>query len=50
MSTRHMRGSKLLRPEEVQRYEENGIVFPVPVVPPNELQRFQEGLDRKSVV
>jgi hypothetical protein len=43
MSSRSVRGSKLLGPEQVQRYEENGIVFPVPVVLPNELQRFQEG-------
>jgi len=43
MSRRSVRGHKLLGPEQVQRYEENGIVFPVPVVPPNELQRFQEG-------
>lgn len=43
MSSRSVRGSKLLGPGEVQRYEENGIVFPVPVVPPNELKRFQEG-------
>jgi phytanoyl-CoA dioxygenase PhyH len=43
MSSRSVRGSKLLGPEKVQRYEENGIVFPVPVVLPNELQRFQEG-------
>jgi non-heme Fe2+,alpha-ketoglutarate-dependent halogenase len=43
LSSRAVRGSKLLGPEQVQRYEENGIVFPVPVVLPNELQRFQEG-------
>ncbi|PYI93664.1 MAG: hypothetical protein DME97_05245 [Verrucomicrobia bacterium] len=43
MSSRSVRGNALLGPEQVQRYEENGIVFPVPVVLPNELQRFQEG-------
>jgi non-haem Fe2+, alpha-ketoglutarate-dependent halogenase len=38
-----VRGSKLLGPEKVQRYEEDGIVFPVPLVAPSELRRFQEG-------
>lgn len=42
MSSRPVCGSKLLGPEKVQRYEESGIVFPVPVVSPNELQRFQK--------
>jgi hypothetical protein len=36
-------GTKLLRPEEVRRYEEEGIVFPVRLIPPNEMKRFQKG-------
>jgi non-heme Fe2+,alpha-ketoglutarate-dependent halogenase len=43
MSSGPVRRSKLLGPEEVRRYEESGVVFPVPVVSPNELKRFQEG-------
>jgi non-heme Fe2+,alpha-ketoglutarate-dependent halogenase len=42
VSGRPVRDGKLLGPEKVQRYEESGLVFPVPVVPPNELQRFQK--------
>jgi non-haem Fe2+, alpha-ketoglutarate-dependent halogenase len=37
------RGNKLLTPEEVRRFEEEGIIFPVPLVPPGEVNRFQEG-------
>ena len=43
------RGSKLLGPEEVRRYEEEGIVFPVPLVPPGEVTRFQEGFRELEV-
>src|SRR5437588_2415327 len=37
------RGSKLLRPAQVRRYKEDGVLFPVPVVPPSQLKGFQEG-------
>lgn len=43
MSSPPVRESKVLGPEKIRRYEEDGIVFPVPIIPPPELKRFQEG-------
>ena len=43
MSNPPERGSKVLGPERVRRYKEEGVVFPVPIVPPPDLKRCQEG-------
>ncbi len=36
------RDRKLLAPEQVRHYEEDGIVFPVPILPAGDMQRFEE--------
>jgi hypothetical protein len=43
MTSAPLRHGKLLGPDKVRRYEEEGIFFPVPLVRPSEMRRFQDG-------
>lgn len=38
--------TKLLHPEEVRRYQRDGIVFPVPIIPLADLDHFQEAFQQ----
>jgi hypothetical protein len=44
MTTRlFARENKLLGSEQIRRYDEDGIVFPVPILPSADMKRFEEG-------
>jgi non-heme Fe2+,alpha-ketoglutarate-dependent halogenase len=38
-----VRGTKLLEAENIRRYEQDGVIFPVPIIPPSDLKTFQDG-------
>lgn len=49
MKSPPVRRGKLLGPEAVRRYEEEGIVFPVPLMPPGKVERFHQGFRELEV-